>query len=477
MNISVGPLRLRLISFGIACFLLLGGWAAEGNPHSKGQTQVARLGRPFILRAGRQVTLKGETLRIKFVAVEDDSRCPSDVKCVWAGNAAVRLDVSTSRRDGKSLTLNTGGTSALVGETQYQGYKLRLVGLNPYPRSDQKIAAGDYTVTLLVSKELSGQIVPAQDEPRVSDIDRVRLAEAFRIGETLGNRIWAGWSKAPFAVLLVTPENEFLIRHLKPSADFTLIKYDPLLKSSVYYRKRTQPLNLLATFPIVGGIPTIVIGRAENTDKKTSTPWVVTVLHEHFHQLQYSQPGYYDDANALGLSRGDQSGMWMLNYPFPYDWPEMKEHFSLLGRLLADALQARSKSEFSVKVSAYLKQRHELEKTLSPDDYRYFSFQMWQEGIARYTEYRIAILAAGRYKPSKAFRALNDYEPFGKLATEIKNGILDELIKGELADYKRVKFYALGAGEGLLLDRTNPRWRQLYFVDKFYLDKYFDLTK
>ncbi len=306
------------------------------------------------------------------------------------------------------------------------------------------------------------------------DIDRVRLAEAFRIGETLGNQIWTGWNKAPFAVLLITPEREFLIRHPKPSADFTLINYDPLLKSNIYYRKRSQPIHFLATFPAIGGIPTIVIGQAENTAKKTSTPWVVTMLHEHFHQLQYSQPTYYQEVEALGLSRGDQSGMWMLNYPFPYDWPEMKEHFSHLSTLLADALQARNKSEFAAKLSAYRRQRDELEKTLSPDDYRYFSFQMWQEGIARYTEYRIAKLATGRYKPSKAFRALKDYLPFAEVAEQINSGILNELTTGELKDYKRVKFYALGAAEGLLLDHANPQWRRRYFGEKFYLDKYFN---
>ena len=441
-------------------------------------SKVARLGHPFNLRAGRQVTIKAERLRIKFVAVESDSRCPSDVTCIWAGNAAVQLDASTSRRENKSLVLNTNMSSSLPGEMQYHGYKLRLLRLNPYPSSKQKIAPGDYTVTLLVSKELpSGQMDLAQDKPRVAEIDRVRLAGAFRIGETLGNQIWEGWNKAPFAVLLVTPEHEFLIRHPKPSADFTLINYDPLLKSNVYYRKRTQPQNLLATFPIVGGIPTIVIGRAENTEKKTSTPWVVTLLHEHFHQLQYSQPTYYQEVEALALSRGDQSGMWMLNYPFPYDWPEMKEHFSLLGRLLAEALQARNRSEFAARLSAYRRQRDELGKTLSPDDYRYFSFQMWQEGIARYTEYRIAQLAAGRYRPGKAFRALKDYKPFAEVAEQIKTGILNELTTGKLEDYKRVIFYALGAGEGLLLDRINPRWRQRYFVEKFYLDKYFDRTR
>ncbi len=316
----------------------------------------------------------------------------------------------------------------------------------------------------------------AQDTPRVNEIDRVRLSEAFRIGDALGNQIWADWNKAPFAVLLVTPENEFLIRHPKPSADFIPLGDDALLKSKVYYRKRTQPLHFLATFPIAG-VPTIVIGQAENTDKKTSTPWVVTVLHEHFHQLQYSQPGYYNDVNALGLSRGDQTGMWMLNYPFPYDWMEMEEHFSLLSLLLADALEATARSDFAAKLSAYREQRRELELTLSPDDYRYFSFQLWQEGVARYTEYRIAKLAAGRYQPSLAFRALKDYEPFAKVAAETKRGILTELRISQLADYKRVMFYSLGAGEGLLLDRVNPRWRRRYFAEKFYLDKYFPSAK
>jgi hypothetical protein len=337
-----------------------------------------------------------------------------------------------------------------------------------------KPANSKTSLALVALLLLSAPLVCAQDQPRVTELDRVRLTEAFKIGSKLGNRIWADWQKAPFAVLLVTPENEFLIRHPRPSPDFKLINYDPLLKSNVYYRKRTQPQNLLATFPLVGGIPTIVIGQAENTDKKTSTPWVITILHEHFHQLQYSQPGYYEDVNALGLTRGDQSGMWMLNYPFPYDWPEMKELFSHLSRSLADALQAKTGSDFSVKLAAYLKHRRELEKTLSPDDYRYFSFQMWQEGIARYTEYRMAKLSAASYKPGKAFRALPDYRPFGEVAEEIWRGILNDLKTGKLEDYKRVIFYALGAGEGLLLDRVNPRWRQRYFADKFYLDKYFE---
>lgn len=324
---------------------------------------------------------------------------------------------------------------------------------------------------------LSLQATIAQEKPTIPYVDRIRLAEAFRIGETLGNQIWKGWDKAPFAVLLVTPEHEFLIRHSRPSEDFNLIGYDPLLKSNVYFRERTFSPNLLATFPAVGGISTIVIGQAENTLKKTSTPWVVTVLHEHFHQLQNSQPNYYKDVNVLNLSRGDKTGMWMLNFDFPYTSPEVKQQFIVMSRLLVETLQAKRKSDFSANLAAYLKARKQFEKILSPDDYKYFSFQVWQEGIARYTECRIAELAAKKFKPSEEFQALKDYEPFKGVAAEIKNAIIKELSTLRLDEYQRVAFYPLGAGEGFLLDRINPQWQNRYFVDKFYVDKYFEVKQ
>ena len=93
--------------------------------------------------------------------------------------------------------------------------------------------------------------------------------------------------------------------------------------------------------------------------------------------------------------------------------------------------------------------------------------------MARYTEYRIAKFASLGYKPSKAFRALKDYQSFGEVAEDINSGILSELTTIKLDDSRRDTFYALGAGEGLLLDRARIRWQQRYFLEKFYLDKFF----
>ncbi|HYO91346.1 MAG TPA: hypothetical protein VEQ40_06905 [Pyrinomonadaceae bacterium] len=320
---------------------------------------------------------------------------------------------------------------------------------------------------------LSVQNIFAHQKPSLPEIDRIRLAEAFRIGERLGNRVWKDWDKAPFAVLLVTPDNEFLVRHPRPSQDFTLAGYDSLLKSDIYFRRRTQRIDYLATFPAVGGIPTIVIGQAENTSQKSSTPWVVTVLHEHFHQLQMSQPNYYQAVNELNLSRGDQTGMWMLNYAFPYSAPEVKQHFNALSTSLVKALQAKTRTDLSAKLAAYLETRRQFAGLLKPADYKYFSFQVWQEGFARYTEYRVAALAANNYTPSREFRALQDYLPFDAVADKIMKNILVELATLKLEDQQRVAFYPIGAAEALLLDRVNANWRSLYFTDKFFVDKYF----
>jgi hypothetical protein len=122
------------------------------NTHSGYALRTSSLGREFNLKVGESTTVKRTGLRIRFAAVENDSRCPSDVTCVWAGNAAVQLQLGTGKRS-KTVTLNTSNSPSFVGEVEYQGYKVKLIGLSPYPRSDRKIAKRDYRATLLVSKQ------------------------------------------------------------------------------------------------------------------------------------------------------------------------------------------------------------------------------------------------------------------------------------------------------------------------------------
>ncbi len=294
--------------------------------------------------------------------------------------------------------------------------------------------------------------------------DRVRLAEAFRLSEQLGDVVWPGWNQAPFAVLLVTPEFEYLVRHDRPSEDFVRIGYDELLKSEVYRRPRQFPVDLLATFPAVGGVSTIVIGQAANTEAKDSTSWVTVVMHEHFHQLQHAQPGYFSGVTALGLARGDRTGMWMLNFPFPYASQKVVgDAGQLVGALRSPETSA----------TRYVRLRDAFMASVAPDEARYAGFQLWQEGLARYTEIRVADWAAAHYVPSKAFAGLPDYRPFAEHARSLRSRVDEQLAGADLARDKRLLFYAIGAAEGLLLDRTVPGWQKQYFDRPFDTRSYF----
>lgn len=315
----------------------------------------------------------------------------------------------------------------------------------------------------------------AAQPPALREADRVRLAEAFHLAETVRDSIWAGWGGVPFAVLLLTPEHEFLIRHPAPSEDFALVGYDSLLQGEVYARPTTgrYPLSFLATFPAVNGINTVVVGPPEHTGK-SSTLWVVTLLHEHFHQLQYTRPDHYPAVAALDLSGGDETGMWMLNYPFPYDSARVVAAVNAYRDALVRALGPPREVGPPAALDDFLAARAALRQALSDPDFRYLSFQLWQEGVARYTEHRVAEAAAAHHTPLPAFRALDDFVPYTAAADSLRRRLDDELANLDLASWRRVVFYPLGAAEALLLDRARPGWQRRYFADRFYLDRYFE---
>lgn len=306
----------------------------------------------------------------------------------------------------------------------------------------------------------------------IQDEYRIRIAESINIFDKLGDKVWKGWDKAPFAILFVDNDYEYLINYPSPPADFKDIGYDSLLKSEIYYRPRKFDINFFASFDALGNIPTIVVGTPGNTGY-SGAHWTITLLHEHFHQLQYSQEDYVTSVKELNLAKGDSTGMWMLNYPFPYDSLPVQNKFLELCEKLSIALEHVDLDDRDKYIRDYVKTKSELKDMLNADDYNYFSFQLWQEGIARYTEYSIAKLASNEFEPSKEYKSLKDYISFSSVADTIFNNIKKGLKELTLSGYKRVAFYYVGSAEGMLLDRVNPEWRDLYFKDKFFLEKYY----
>jgi hypothetical protein len=112
-------------------------------------TIPAEPGVAFDLPVGKTATLNGNGVRITFKQMQEDSRCPTDVTCVWAGDAriAVTISRSGSSDDPRTLTLSAPGNEVRSGDLQ-----IRFVGLTPVPRQADGNSPRAYVAQLVVNR-------------------------------------------------------------------------------------------------------------------------------------------------------------------------------------------------------------------------------------------------------------------------------------------------------------------------------------
>ena len=104
---------------------------------------------------------KGGTLT--FAEVED-SRCPENVQCVWAGNATVDVQLRSgeANQEAQSVKMCVGDCSPLYPKSGFreadtvqvsvQGtpHTLILTQVNPYPNTTKPTKKEDYTIKLKI---------------------------------------------------------------------------------------------------------------------------------------------------------------------------------------------------------------------------------------------------------------------------------------------------------------------------------------
>jgi hypothetical protein len=268
----------------------------------------------------------------------------------------------------------------------------------------------------------------------------------FAAGE--GERVWPGYGQAAFGFLLVTDSEETLLCRDEAPAGFVSSGLDKATQCKAFTRARSGlPGTLLAAMPLFGPPSVIVMGTPQTTGR-TEAAWVRTILHEHFHQWQYELADYFSRIRALDLQGGDETGMWILNYDFPYGDAGVVAAFDQASRRLAEAVAARGTPRFGSAFDSYLDARHALAERAGERNWRYFDFQLWQEGAARWTEIRL-----GKWYPRQDVR---------DSAARLEQATLDELGTQKLSEKKREAVYAYGAAEAMLLQACWPEWRAAY---------------
>lgn len=102
----------------------------------------------FLLAPGQ--TVRAQDLRVEFLEVLDDSRCPANTTCVSAGDAIVLFELRT---DTGSAEVELHVVDPANRAAVFDGYVVELTSLGPYPVSGETIAHSQYRAAIAIRLE------------------------------------------------------------------------------------------------------------------------------------------------------------------------------------------------------------------------------------------------------------------------------------------------------------------------------------
>ena len=133
------PMRSLIV---VVCLL-----AATGCHGDSPVGPTVPLDQRFTLAPAESAVIEDANLRVSFVEVIGDSRCPVDAVCIQGGDAVVHVRVVDGRRV-FHYELHTGDADRAT--VQHGDFRLELIELRPFPFSSRTIAPDEYRAAFRV---------------------------------------------------------------------------------------------------------------------------------------------------------------------------------------------------------------------------------------------------------------------------------------------------------------------------------------
>lgn len=105
-------------------------------------------GEPFALQTGDSMRVPACDLTIRLAEVREDSRCPAETNCIWAGDAVVVLELEQARDVPRELIVRLTDTGGVTHGT----CTISVQELSPQPVAGRSIEQAEYVVRLLVEE-------------------------------------------------------------------------------------------------------------------------------------------------------------------------------------------------------------------------------------------------------------------------------------------------------------------------------------
>lgn len=139
-KLQIALIVILILVVGIGGFFYAEGQKGEGPMATS--TPQAPSNETMTLGLGQTGTAGG--LDITPVSVVEDSRCPTDVQCIWAGR--IRISVALENPSGSTTQELSPGDTVTVG-----GQTVMLVSADPARVSTHAISAADYRFAFTVT--------------------------------------------------------------------------------------------------------------------------------------------------------------------------------------------------------------------------------------------------------------------------------------------------------------------------------------
>lgn len=109
------------------------------------------------LKEGENKFLKEYEMNVTFKRMVEDSRCPKDVQCIWAGNAIAEVEFmgTYTRPVTVQLSRTNDAKKGYANSEKFNGYKITLEDVSPETTSAKgfKSLKGSYQIALKFEKD------------------------------------------------------------------------------------------------------------------------------------------------------------------------------------------------------------------------------------------------------------------------------------------------------------------------------------
>jgi len=115
----------------------------------------ADFGQEFKLKMGQTASIHAEkisskSVKITFLNVTQDSRCPADVQCIWRGAATISVAVSEDSKSLGEFEVSDFDQLGYNSTVKAGKYYITLLNIEPLPDTTKEIKLSDYVATMVV---------------------------------------------------------------------------------------------------------------------------------------------------------------------------------------------------------------------------------------------------------------------------------------------------------------------------------------